>query len=144
MMTNRFRTLFAVCAAAGALAWPAARAAEMGDFCWLTDAGTQMRFSLTQSGTGHYTYTGLLDDGEGLSYAIVGQASVLANGSVEGSFSGSLATATTFKTGIWHVTFTPALDATIEGIRQVWVRGTDPALVTSAYRTHTATRTACP
>jgi hypothetical protein len=33
---------------------------------------------------------------------------------------------------------------TIEGIRQVWVRGTDPALVTSGYRTHTAVPTACP
>jgi hypothetical protein len=142
-MMSRTRMLFACCVIA--LASPAAGAAEMGDFCWQTDVGTLMRFSLTQSGTGHYTYTGFLDDGgDATSYAIVGQASQLADGSVEGSFSGSLSTATTFKTGIWHVKFTPTLDATIEGIRQVWLRGTDQALVTSAYRTHTAVRTTCP
>ena len=142
-MTNRIRALLACCAVA--LASPAAGAAEMGDFCWLTDAQTVMRFSLTQSGTGHYTYTGAFDDGgDGISYAIVGQASLQANGTIEGSFSGSLSTPAKFKTGIWHVTFTPTLDATIEGIRQVWLVGTDPALVTSAYRTHTAVPTPCP
>lgn len=142
-MTHRFRTLLACCAVA--LASPAAGAAELGDFCWLTDVGTLMRFSLTQSGTGHYTYTGAFDDGgDGTSYAIVGQASVLADNTVQGSFSGSLSTPTKFKTGIWHVTLTSTLNATIEGIRQVWLVGTDPALVTSAYRTHTAVPTTCP
>lgn len=140
-MTHRIRMLLAACAVA--LASPAAGAAELGDFCWLTDTGRLMQFSLTQSGTGHYTYTGFLDDGDGISYAIVGQASQLATG-IEGSFSGSLSTATTVKTGIWHVTLTSALNATIEGIRQVWVRGTDPGTVTSAYRTHTAVPTSCP
>jgi hypothetical protein len=143
-MTNRLRILLACCAAAGGLGWAPARAVELGDYCWRTDTNTLMRFSLTQSGTSHYTYTGVLDDGDGVSYAIVGQAEVQADGTVEGTFSGSLATTTTFKTGIWHVTFTPALVATIEGIRQVWVRGTDAALVTSAYRTHTANPVACP
>jgi hypothetical protein len=142
-MMSRTRMLFACCVIA--LASPAAGAAELGDFCWLTDSGTLMRFSLTQSGTGHYTYTGFLDDGgDGTSYAIVGQASQLPDGTIQGSFSGSLSTATTVKTGIFHVTFTPSLNATIEGIRQVWVRNTDPALVTSAYRTHTAAPTTCP
>jgi hypothetical protein len=143
-MTKWLRALLAGCVAVAGLGWSAAGAAELGDYCWLTDKGTVMRFSLTESGTGHYTYTGLLDDGDGVGYAIIGQASVLASGAIEGSFSGSLATATTFKTGIWHVTFTPALNATIEGIRQVWVRGTDAALITSGYRTATATPTTCP
>jgi hypothetical protein len=141
-MTPCIRTLLASCAVV--LASPAAVAAELGDFCWLTDSGRLMRFSLTQSGTGHYTYTGFLDDGDGTSYAIVGHASMQPDNTVEGSFSGSLSTATTVKTGIFHVTFTPTLNATIEGIRQVWVRNTDPALVTSAYRTHTAAPTTCP
>jgi hypothetical protein len=143
-MTKLSRAFLACCVATGALASPAARAAELGDFCWQTDTSTLMRFSVTQSGTGHYTYTGLLDDGDGVSYAIVGQASVLASGNIEGSFSGSLSTATAFKTGIWHVTFTPDMNATIEGIRQVWQRVNDPSVVTSAYRTHTATPLACP
>jgi hypothetical protein len=142
-MTKLSRAFLACCVAAGSLA-QAARAAELGDFCWQTDANTVMRFSVTQSGSGHYTYTGLLDDGDGVSYAIVGQASVLASGNIEGSFSGSLSTATAFKTGIWHVTFTPNMNATIEGIRQVWQRVNDPSVVTSAYRTHTAIPVACP
>jgi hypothetical protein len=144
-MKNRARALCACCVAAAAFASPVARAAEIGDFCWQTDRGTVMKFSLTESGTGHYTYTGIMDDGDGSNYAIIGQASVMPGGAIEGSFSGSVSTPSTLKTAIWHVTFTPALAATIEGIRQVWVRGTDPALVTSAYRTSTATLLAsCP
>jgi hypothetical protein len=143
-MKNRVRALCACCVAAAALASPAVRAAEMGDFCWQTDKFRVMRFSLTESGTGHYTYTGVLDDGDGASYAIIGQASVMPGGNVEGSFSGSVSTSLVFKTGIWHLTFTPSLDVTMEGIRQVWVHGTDPALVTSSYRTGTATLITCP
>jgi hypothetical protein len=143
-MTKSLRALLAGCVAAGALACSAAGAAELGDYCWLTDQGRVMRFSLTESGTGHYTYTGVLDDGDGIGYAIVGQASVLANGSIEGSFSGSLSTAGAFKTGIWHLTFTPTLNATVEGIGQVWIRGTSASIVQTAYRTGTATPMTCP
>jgi len=134
------------CAALAGLLGPAATASasELGDFCWLTDRGTLLRFSVTQSGPTHYTLTGLFDEGEGFSYAIIGEAAV--NGAaIDGSFTGSLSTADAFKTGIFHVSINPqTLAATLEGIRQVWVRGTDPALVTSGYRTHTATATPCP
>jgi hypothetical protein len=122
-----------------------AAASELGDFCWLTDSGKVLRFSVTQSGTSHYTYTGNFDDGDGVSYDIIGQASAVGT-LIKGSFSGSLSTAGLFKTGIFHVTIsTPTLTATIEGIREVYVQGADPNTgVTTSYRTHTATPTTCP
>jgi hypothetical protein len=120
-------------------------AAELGDFCWLTDSGKLLRFSVTQSGTTHYTYTGNFDDGDGVGYDIIGQASTVGS-SIKGSFSGSLSTAGVFKTGIFHVTINPVtLAATIEGIREAYVQGADPNTgVTTSYRTHAASATPCP
>lgn len=133
------------CAALAALLGPAtASASELGDFCWLLETGTLMRFSVSQSGPTHYTLTGLFDEGDGFSYAIIGEAAVI-GATIDGSFTGSLSAADKFKTGIFHVSINPqTLAASLEGIRQVYVRGTDPALVTSAYRTHTGTATPCP
>ena len=144
-MTNRFPGLLVSGALVAGLLVPTGQAfaAELAELCWLTDRGTILRLAVTQSGASHYTYTGFFDDGDGASYAVVGQASQLGS-TIEGSFSGSLSTPSAFKTGIWHVSFSPALAISMEGIRQVYVRGTDPALVNTAYRTHTATPTPCP
>jgi len=145
-MTNLFRARWAALVLGGAGLLPAAaQAAELGDFCWLTDTGRFLRLSVTQSGASHYTYTGNFDDGDGVGYDILGQASVVGS-SIKGSFSGSLTTTGLFKTGIFHVTINPTtLAATIEGIREVYVQGADPNTgVTTSYRTHTASATACP
>lgn len=118
-----------------------AGAVELGDLCWNTEVGTLLRFSVTQSGTNHYTYTGLFDDGDGVSFAIIGAVANV-GGSFVGSFSGSKSTATMFKTGIFRVTFNSSLVGTAEGIREAYDRTT--LAVSTDYRTHTLTPTTCP
>lgn len=146
-MKTRIRNVLLYCVTWGSLLLlPAAgaAAAELGDFCWQTEAKTTLRFSLSQSGTNHYTYTGLFNDGDGASFAIMGEVSS-AGDPIVGSFSGSKSTDSQFKTGIWQVSLSPAspaLDGSAEGIVQVYDRAS--ATVTTVHRTHTLTRTQCP
>lgn len=140
-MRRQLRNVVLYCATLGSLLLPAAAAAtELGDFCWLTDRGTRLRLSLTQTGTSNYTYTGLFDDGDGVSFAIIGEVST-AGGSILGSFSGSKSTASNFKTGIWQVSFSPTLVGSAEGIGQVYDRATQT--VATVYRTHSLAPTPC-
>ncbi|MBZ0093672.1 MAG: hypothetical protein K8F27_15815 [Sulfuricellaceae bacterium] len=142
-MKKGFRRALLCCVAAGSLllAVADAAAAELGDLCWLTDKGTMLRFSITQSGAGHYTYTGLFDDGDGASYSIIGQVAATGN-TILGSFNGSVSTASSFKTATFQVTFGPTLAGSAEGIRQKYDRVS--GLTSTDYRTHTLTPTGCP
>jgi hypothetical protein len=146
-MSHRFRKLFVGVAFCGLTFMPVsgAVAAELGDVCWLTDTGRLLRFSVTQSGTNHFTYTGQFDDGDGVAYDLIGQASLVGD-AIRGTFSGSVSTAGVFKTGIFQVTINPStFAATLQGIREVYPQGADPNTgVTTSYRTHTATFEACP
>jgi hypothetical protein len=139
------RNLLLSCATLGSLLLPAAEAAatEFGDFCWLTDQGTVLRFSVSQSGASHYTYTGLFDDGsgDGVSFAILGVVSVTGN-TLIGSFSGSKSTPAKLKTGIWQLTLNASTFAgSAEGIRQSYDRTTQTT--STDYRTHALTLTPC-
>ena len=142
-MKPQLRNVLLYCATSAGLllSAPGARAAELADFCWQTETGTTLRFSLTQSGAGHFTYTGSFDDGDGASFAIMGQVSTTAN-PIAGSFSGSKSTASTFKTSIWQVSLSPTLAGSAEGIVQVYDRTLDT--VTTVHRTHTLTPVSCP
>lgn len=122
-------------------AWNAT-AAELGDVCWQTEAGTTLRFSVSETGPGHYTYTGMFDDNDGAAFAISGHVES-SGGTLIGSFSGAKTAATTFKTAIYRVTFDPVTFAgSAEGIRQRYDRSTTS--VSTDYRTHTLTYTTCP
>ena len=116
-------------------------AAELADVCWTTDRGTPLRFSITQSGTNHYTYTGIFDDGDGVSFAILGEVAV-SGAAIVGSFSGSKSTASVFKTGIWRLTLDSNLAGTVEGIRSAYDRSS--AGISTDYRTSVLTPVACP
>jgi hypothetical protein len=145
MMNALLRSGLLYCTVLGGLLLPAsgAAAAELGDLCWRTDTGTVLRFSLTQSGAGHFTYTGLFDDGDGATFSIMGQVQFSnAANPIAGSFSGSKSTASNFKTSIWQVSFSPTLTGSAEGIVQVFDRAS--ATVSSVYRTHTLTPAPCP
>ena len=100
-----------------------------------------MRFSITQSGTGRFTYTGIFADNDGGNFAIIGQLEAV-NGGLVGSFSGSKTTASDFKTAIYRVVFDGNLVGTGEGIRQKFDRQSN--LVTTDYKNHTLTPRACP
>lgn len=119
-----------------------ATATEIADVCWLTEAGTVLRFSVSEAGPGHYTYTGMFDDNDGAAFAISGHVEST-GGALVGSFSGAKTTAETFKTAIYRVTFDPGtLVGTGEGIRQRYDRST--ASISTDYRIHTLTSTSCP
>lgn len=119
-----------------------AAAAELGSLCWLTEAGTLLRFSVTEAGPGHYTYTGAFDDNDGAAFAISGHAEV-SGGMLVGSFSGSKTSASNFRTAIYRVTIDPAtLAGSGEGIRHSYDRLT--ANISTAYRSHTLVFTPCP
>lgn len=121
-------------------------ATELGDLCWLTAKGGLMRFSITQSGVGHYTYTGFFDDGDGAYYALIGEVEETA-GSISGNFSGSKTTASYFRTGIFLVTLSPNLSGNVTGIRQTYPlsNGVDVGgSVVTDYHTTTVTPTTCP
>lgn len=100
-----------------------------------------MRFAVTEPGPNHYTYTGVFSDPDGSRFAINGHLE-LENGSLVGSFSGSRATSTDFKTAIFRVTLETNLAGTAEGIRQKYDRQTTQ--VNTEYRYHTLTPTTCP
>jgi len=119
-----------------------ANAVELGDFCWNTEQGRLLRFSVSEAGVGHYTYTGVFTDTDGADFAVIGHVR-LVGGVLIGSFSGSKSTVSDFKTGIFSVTLNPVtLIGSAEGIRQMYVRGS--ATLSSDYRTHTLTHTLCP
>lgn len=119
-----------------------ATAAELGNVCWLTEAGTLLRFSVTEAGPGRYTYTGIFDDNDGAAFAISGHAEAI-GGVLIGSFSGSKTSAGTFRTAIYRVTVDPGtLAGSGEGIRHSYDRLT--ASVSTAYRSHTLAPTPCP
>lgn len=121
--------------------WNAA-AAEIGDFCWQTESGNLMRFSVSEAGPGHFTYTGMFTDTDGADFAILGHVAVVGS-SIVGSFSGAKTAADKFKTAIYRVTFNPAtLVGSGEGIRQVYDRLT--AGTSTDYKVHTLTPTPCP
>ena len=125
------------------LAGADAAATELGDVCWTTEKGTLLRFSISEAGPGHYTYTGVFDDGDGAAFAIVGHVA-LSGGTLIGSFSGAKTSADKFKTAIYRVAFDPAsLNGSAEGIRHsaANVYGS-PA--SGEYRNHTLTLTRCP
>ncbi len=126
-----------------------AAASELGDLCWLDSKGGLLRFSVTQSGTNHYTYTGQFDDdGTGAYYALMGEVEVSTSGSITGSFNGSKTTASYFRTGIWLVNFSQSLTTgNVTGIRQTYplTNGVDMGgAVVTDYHTTTVTSTTCP
>ncbi|MDP2795659.1 MAG: hypothetical protein Q8O25_16515 [Sulfurisoma sp.] len=118
-------------------------AAELGEVCWMTESGTLLRFSVSEAGPGHYTYTGMFDDADGAAFAIVGHV-VFSGGTLIGSFSGAKSSVGRFKTGIYRVALDPGtLAGTAEGIRHA----ADSVYGSAAfgeYRTHTLTPTHCP
>ena len=123
-------------------------ASELGDLCWLDSKGGLLRFSITQSGINHYTYTGQFDDdGTGAFYALVGEVEISTSGSITGSFTGSKSTASYFRTGIWLVNFSTNLTGNVTGIRQTYplTNGVDMGgTVVTDYHTTTVTPTTCP
>lgn len=137
-------TLLCFAAAGGLLVMGIdATAAELGEICWMTEKGTLLRFSVSESGPGHYTYTGTFDDADGAAFAIVGHVAV-SGGALVGSFSGAKSSPSDkFKTAIYRVSLDPGtLAGTAEGIRH----SANPAYGSAAsgeYRTHTLTPTRC-
>ncbi len=141
---SRYQRAFVYCTIIGNLLFVGgnATAAELGNLCWLTESGTLLRFSVSESGPGHYTYTGMFDDSDGAAYAISGHVES-SGGTLIGSFSGAKTTTDTFKTAIYRVTFDPStLAGSGEGIRQRYDRTTTN--ISTDYRTHTLTYTSCP
>ncbi len=137
-MSNR--KMFALTVACGLLlSVGRAEATELGDLCWLTAKGTLLRFSVTQSGVNHYTYTGLFDDGDGISYALIGEVALVGS-NLHGVFTGSKTTPTYFRTGVWDVSFTTSLTGAVTGIRNTYLNGS----VVTDYQTTTVTPTTCP
>lgn len=132
------------CATVGSLllsAWGAA-ATELGDFCWQTDAGDLLRFSVSQEGPTRYTYTGIFVEPDGVAFAVIGHVG-LSGDTLVGSFSGAKTTSSDFKTAIFRVTFDPGtLVGSGEGIRQKYDRMTTG--VSTDYRTRTLTPAPCP
>ena len=125
------------------LAGADAAAAELGDVCWMTEKGTILRFSVSEAGPGHYTYTGMFDDGDAASFAISGHVAVSGAGLV-GSFSGSKSGANNLKTAIYRVTFDLAtLGGSAEGIRHA-AANVYGSPASGEYRNHTLTPTGCP
>lgn len=141
---NRYKRALLCCATMASLllaGWDVA-AVEVGDFCWNTESGKLLRFSVSEAGTGHYTYTGMFTDTDGADLAIIGHVRV-EGGALIGSFSGSKTTPSVFKTFIHSVTFNPStFVGTSEGIRHSYDRST--TIVSTEYRTHTLTPTSCP
>lgn len=141
---NSYKGVLSRCAMAGILllgGWDAA-ALEIGDYCWNTESGQLLRFSVTEAGAGHYTYTGMFADTDGAGLAIIGHVRV-EGGTLVGSFSGSKTTPGVFKTFIHSVTFNPStFVGTSEGIRHSYDRLTTS--VSTEYRTHTLTPASCP
>lgn len=124
------------------LTWTNASAAEIGTLCWLTDNGNLMQFAISQPGPTDFTYTGIFTDTDNVAFAIIGNVSLQGN-SLVGSFSGSKATTSIFRTGIWRVTLDPAtLAGTVEGIVQTYDR--TALTITPGYKYHTVTLTTCP
>ena len=120
-----------------------AAATELGDVCWTTEKGTLLRFSVSEAGPGHFTYTGMFDDGDGAAFAIVGHVA-LSGGTLIGSFSGAKTSADKLKTAIYRVAFDPGtLAGSAEGIRHssANVYGS-PA--SGEYRSHALTPASCP
>lgn len=140
---NKYQRALLCLATMGSLLLPGrdAAASELGDFCWLTGTGQLMRFSVTQSGASHFTYTGIFSDADGDKFAISGHVEI-ENGTLVGSFSGSKTTASDFKTAIYRVTLNGNLAGFAEGIRQKYDRMT--TYISTDYRTHTITPTSCP
>jgi len=142
-MSNYKRTLCRLSAMAFLLlsAWNAA-AAEIGDFCWQTEAGLLLKFSVSEAGQGHFNYMGMFSDTDGADLAISGHVAVV-GGVLIGSFSGSKTTTTNFKTAIYRVAFDPTTFAgSAEGIRHKYDRLSTN--VSTEYRTHTLTLVTCP
>ena len=141
---NRYKRALFCSATTGMLllgGWDAA-ALEIGDYCWNTESGKLLRFSVSEAGTGHYTYTGMFTDTDGAGLAIIGHVRV-EGGALVGSFSGSKTTPGVFKTFIHSVTFNPGtFVGSSEGIRHSYDRLT--TTVSTEYRTHTLTPTTCP
>ena len=123
-----------------------AQAEEFAQVCWLTETQSLMRFNVTQSGQGHYTYTGIFDDGDDedtAHYAITGSVEVESDGAMVGTFSGSKSTQGSLKTFVASVTLNATtLGGTVELNRIKYDRMTQ--VTKPDYRTHTLTRTTCP
>jgi len=119
-----------------------ATATELGEVCWMTEKGTLLRFSVSEAGPGHYTYTGTFDDADGAAFAIVGHVAV-SGGALIGSFSGAKSSVDKFKTAIYRVAFDPGtLAGTAEGIRHAAADANGSAAA-GEYRMHTLTPTRC-
>ena len=75
---NRFQHALLSFATMGSLVMPGwdAAAAELGDFCWLTESGQLLRFSVSQSAPTHFTYTGAFSDNDGANFAILANLSL--------------------------------------------------------------------
>jgi len=119
-----------------------ATAAEIGDFCWQTEAGQLLRFSVSEAGQGRFNYMGMFEDTDGADLAISGHVAVVGNALI-GSFSGSKTTSSNFKTAIYRVTFDPTTFAgSAEGIRHKYDRQTQ--IVSAEYKNHTLVLITCP
>ncbi|TRZ65809.1 MAG: hypothetical protein D4S02_07895 [Rhodocyclaceae bacterium] len=135
--------LYVAIAGSMLLAGADAAATELGELCWMTEKGTLLRFSVSESGPGHYTYTGTFDDADGAAFAVVGHVSV-SGGTLIGSFSGAKSSADKFKTAIYRVAFDPGtLAGTAEGIRHS-ANNAYGSPASGEYRIHTLTPTHCP
>lgn len=140
---NNFQRTLLCCATMGNLLFAGgnAVATELGTLCWQTESGNLLRFSVSEAGPGHYTYTGMFADTDGAEFAIVGHVEAT-GGALVGSFSGAKTTADNFKTAIYRVTFNPGTMVGFgEGIRQRYDRASTN--VSTEYRTHTLTPTTC-
>lgn len=121
---------------------PTQAATDLGDVCWLTDAGKLLRFTVTQTGSAQFLYSGTLVDVDDTSYAVIGHVKAETN-TLIGSFSGAKTTATHLTTGIFLMTLNRGTMAgSIEGIRHRYERSS--ASVATDYRTQTVTPTRCP
>ncbi|MGZ5051379.1 MAG: hypothetical protein ACXWAS_10035 [Methylobacter sp.] len=126
-------------------------AEEIGNLCWYKtgiNGNELVRFSVTNTGAGHYTYTGIFEeadqdgDNSSIRYAIIGEVELDGNSYV-GSFSGSKSTDTFFKTFIARVTLNPRdMSGVVERIRHKVDKSS--GAITSNYKTTTLVNVQCP
>lgn len=140
---NKYQRTILCGATVGGLLMPGwdAAAAELGNFCWMTESQQLLRFSVNELAPGRFNYTGIFADTDGAKFAIIGHLEI-EGGALIGSFSGSKTTSDSFKTAIYRVTFDGNLVGFGEGIRHKYDRFT--ANTSSEYRTHTLTPISCP
>ena len=147
---TKYQKMPFICAAIASLLMPAwdALAAELATVCWQAtrvdkpERTTLLRMSVTETGTGHYTYTGMFEEADGAKFAILGALEVDGSQFV-GSFSGSKTTVTDFKTAIYRVTLDASLVGSAEGIRHKYDRSSQSPDSVTEYRLHTLAPVSC-